>query len=127
MKLHMNLFVVGLLLWNAPANAQGWTQHKYSASPDEVYRAAVKVIELHHGIKSKDPDNRIIRFHIGMTSWSYGYNIGLSVEPERAGTSIAKTSIEKSGGPAFSRGSGKKEIQKIFKWIDEELATKPVN
>lgn len=70
-----------IVIWcgSLAAAAQDWTQHEFSASPDRVYQAAVKVIGLHHEIKGKDPDNRIVRFHVGTTAWSWGYNMG----PER--------------------------------------------
>ena len=107
--------------------AQDWTSKRFASPPDEVYKSAVKVIALHHEIKSKDPESRIVRFHIGTTAWSWGYNVGLSVEPQSNGTSLAKVGVEKSGGPAFSWGSGKKEILKIFRWIEDDLQTpKPV-
>jgi hypothetical protein len=85
------------------------------------------VIALHHEIKSKDSESRVVRFHIGTTAWSWGYNVGLSVEPQSNGTSLVKVGIEKSGGPAFSWGSGKKEILKIFRWMEDDLLTpKPI-
>lgn len=117
--------VLLLLILSPLAMCQEWTQHEFSASPDQVYQAAVKVIGLHHEIKSKDPENHIIRFHVGTTAWSWGYNMGLSIEKESENKSSAKVAIEKSGGPAFSWGSGKKEVRKIFQWIEEELAKAP--
>jgi hypothetical protein len=101
--------------------AQDWTSKRFASPPDEVYKSAVKVIALHHEIKSKDPESRVVRFHVGTTAWSWGYNVGLSVEPQSNGTSLVKVGIEKSGGPAFSWGSGKKEILKIFRWMEDDL------
>ena len=101
--------------------AQDWTSKRFASPPDEVYKSAVKVIALHHEIKSKDPEIRVVRFHVGTTAWSWGYNVGLSVEPQSNGTSLVKVGIEKSGGPAFSWGSGKKEILKIFRWMEDDL------
>ncbi len=106
--------------------AQDWTSKRFASPPDEVYKSAVKVIALHHEIKSKDPEIRVVRFHVGTTAWSWGYNVGLAVEPQSNGTSLVKVGLEKSGGPAFSWGSGKKEILKIFRWMEEDLlAPKP--
>jgi hypothetical protein len=51
--------------------------------------------------------------------------MGLVVEPGPNGTSTASVAIEKSGGPALSWGSGKKEVRKIFRWIDDELSRAP--
>jgi hypothetical protein len=103
--------------------AQDWTSKQFSSTPDAVYKSAVKVIALHHEIKSKDSESRVVRFHVGTTAWSWGYNVGLSVEPQSSGTSLVKVGIEKSGGPAFSWGSGKKEILKIFNWMEDDLST----
>lgn len=105
-------------------SAQQWTTRRFDAPPDQVYKAAVRVIALHHDIMSKEPEIRNVRFHIGTTALSWGYNVGLSVEPRSDGTSVAKVAIEKSGGPVFSRGSGKKEILKIFRWMEEDLTQK---
>lgn len=119
------VLAVFLLFASAASAAQEWAQHEFSASPDQVYQAAVKVIGLHHEIKSKDPENHIVRFHVGTTAWSWGYNMGLSIEKEGENRSTAKVAIEKSGGPALSWGSGKKEVRKIFQWIEDELAKAP--
>jgi hypothetical protein len=121
-----SLFLAMLVITSSVLmTAQDWTSKQFASRPDDVYKSAVKVIALHHEIKSKDPDLRIIRFHIGTTAWSWGYNVGLSVEPQPNGTSIVKAGIEKSGGPAFSWGSGKKEILKIYRWMEDDLAAKP--
>lgn len=102
-------------------SAQDWTSKRFASPPDEVYKSAVKVIALHHEIKSKDAEVRVVRFHVGTTAWSWGYNVGLSVESQSNGTSLVTVAIEKSGGPAFSWGSGKKEILKIFGWMEDDL------
>ena len=110
-------------MFSSIVSAQDWTNKRYASPADEVYKAAVKVIALHHEILSKDTEIRVIRFHIGTTAWSWGYNVGLSVEPQSNGTSLVKVAIEKSGGPALSWGSGKKEMLKIFGWIEDDLLT----
>ncbi|PYV10681.1 MAG: hypothetical protein DMG23_06860, partial [Acidobacteria bacterium] len=61
------------------------------------------------------------RFHIGTTAWSWGYNVGLTVEPAGDKTSEGRVAIEKTGGAVFSWGSGKKEINKLWGWIEEEI------
>jgi len=103
------------------SSAQDWAAKRFDFRADEVYQSAVRVIGLHHEIMSKDPENRVIRFHVGTTAWSWGYNMGLLVESRPDGTSIAKAAVEKSGGPVFSWGSGKKEVSKIFRWMEEDL------
>ncbi len=119
------LFV--LVLWVVTvhsAAAQDWKKKSFSAPADEVFRAAEKVVLQHHRVDFKDSDKRIIRFHVGTTAWSWGYNMSLAVEAADNGTSTVRVEIEKSGGPVFSWGSGKKEVRKIFQWMEEELAKK---
>lgn len=103
--------------------AGDWTSKRFTSPPDAVYKSAIKVIAIHHEIMSKEPESRAVRFHIGTTAWSWGYNVGMSVEPQFDGTSLVKVGIEKSGGPVVSWGSGKKEILKIFRWMEEDLLT----
>ncbi len=100
---------------------EDWTRHGFTAPAQEVYQAAKKVVSLHYELKSSDDRAKTLRFHIGTTAWSWGYNVGLSVESTGQGTSEARVAIEKSGGPVFSWGSGKKEIRKMWGWISEEL------
>ena len=117
----VGLAAIGITCLPLLLSAQVWTTKRFASPADDVYRSAVKVIALHHEIKSKDPENRVVRFHVGTTAWSWGYNVGLSVEPESNGTSLVKVAIEKSGGPAFSWGSGKKEVLKILRWMEDDL------
>lgn len=122
MRRRSALLFFGISALSLVAAAQDWRTKQFASPADDVYKSAVRVVGLHHEIMSKDPENRIVRFHIGTTSWSWGYNMGLLVEPQPNGTSLVKVAIEKSGGPAFSWGSGKKEILKIFRWMGEDLA-----
>ena len=122
----VGLAAIGIMFLPLLLSAQDWTTKRFASPADDVYKSAVKVIALHHEIKSKDPQNRVVRFHVGTTAWSWGYHMGLSVESQSNGTSLVKVAIEKSGGPAFSWGSGKKEVLKIFRWMEDDLlASKP--
>lgn len=121
MRHQIALLGIGITILPLVASAQDWKTKRFASPPDDVYKSAVKVIALHHEIKSKDPENRVVRFHVGTTAWSWGYNVGLSVEPQSNGTSLVKVAIEKSGGPAFSWGSGKKEVSKIFRWMEDDV------
>lgn len=100
---------------------QDWTSKRFAFPADDVYKSAVRVISLHYEIKFKDAENRVIRFHVGTTAWSWGYNMGLTVQPQANGTSLVRVAIEKSGGPAFSWSSGKKEVLKIYRWMEDDL------
>ena len=116
------LFVLGITTLSFVASAQDWRTKQFASPADDVYKSAVRVVALHHEIESKDPENRVVRFHIGTTAWSWGYNVGLQVVPQQNGTSLVKVAIEKSGGPVFSWGSGQKESLKIFRWMGDDLA-----
>jgi hypothetical protein len=98
-----------------------WQREGFTAPAEDVYRIAKKVVSEHYRLESSDDKNLTLRFHIGTTAWSWGYNVNLTVESTGAGTSQASVAIEKSGGPVFSWGSGKKEIRKVWHWMHEEL------
>jgi carbon monoxide dehydrogenase subunit G len=110
-----------ILLASALPGAEDWTQQTFQAPADEVYAAAKKVIRQHHEIKSTDDTARTVRFHVGMTAWSWGYNVDLNVEPTGERTSVARATVARSGGKTFSWGSGQKEVKKIWRWMTDEL------
>jgi hypothetical protein len=118
---------LALAAWLAAAAAaqDEWKTTTFAASVDSVYHAAEKAIAKKHEVKSKDPDLHIIRFHVGTTAWSWGYNMSMAIEDVGNGMTRATVEVEKSGGPAFSWGSGKKEIQKIFDQMRKELLSGP--
>jgi hypothetical protein len=92
---HIVLLALGIITTlSLAAFAQDWRTKRFASPADDVYKSAVRVIGLHHEIESKDPENRVVRFHVGTTAWSWGYNIGLAVEPQANGTSLAKVAIE---------------------------------
>ena len=106
--------------------APDWSKRTFSAPTDQVFVAALKSIALqHHEVKSKDEVNRVVSFHVGVTAWSWGYNMILKVAPGENDTSGVSVEIERSGGKAVSWGSGKKEVQKIFNGIEKELTKAP--
>ncbi|HLM81404.1 MAG TPA: hypothetical protein VK302_12340 [Terriglobales bacterium] len=122
MRYRSALLALSITTLSLVASAQDWRTKQFAAPADDVYKSAVRVIALHHEIESKYPENRVVRFHVGTTAWSWGYNVGLRVDPQPNGTSLVKVAIEKSGGPVFSWGSGQKEILKIFRWMGDDLA-----
>ncbi|MGB9463746.1 MAG: sulfur transferase domain-containing protein, partial [Candidatus Acidiferrum sp.] len=87
--------------------------------------ALTSIAAQHHEVKSKDAANRLVTFHVGITAWSWGYNMILKVAPGENSTSDVSVEIARSGGKAVSWGSGKKEVQKIFNEIEKELAKAP--
>lgn len=122
------LTVFLLLASSVPAQevAPDWSKRTFSAPADRVFTAALTSIAAqHHEVKSKDDVNRLVTFHVGITAWSWGYNMILKVAPGENNTSNVSVEIARSGGNAVSWGSGKKEVQKIFKGIEKELAKAP--
>ena len=106
--------------------APDWSKRTFSATTDQVFAAALKAIAAqHHEVKSKDEVNRMVSFHVGITAWSWGYNMILKVAPGENDTSDVSVEIARSGGKAVSWGSGKKEVQKIFNGIEKELTKAP--
>jgi hypothetical protein len=106
--------------------APDWSKRTFSAPADRVFAAALKSIAAqHHEVKSKDEVNRTVSFHVGVTAWSWGYNMILKVASGENNTSNVSTEIARSGGKALSWGSGKKEVEKIFNGIEKELAKAP--
>jgi hypothetical protein len=105
--------------------APDWSKRTFAAPPDQVFAAALNSISAqHHEINSKDPASGTVTFHVGMTAWSWGYNMILKVAPAADNGSDVSVEIARSGGKAVSWGSGKKEVVKIFNGIQSELARK---
>lgn len=105
--------------------APDWSKRTFAASPDRVFAVALNSIAAqHHEIKAKDPATRTVTFHVGTTAWSWGYNMVLKVAPASDNRSDVTVEIARSGGKAVSWGSGKKEVEKIFTGIQNELDRK---
>ena len=122
------LTVFLLLASSVPAQeaAPDWSKKTFSAPTDRVFAAALTSIAAqHHEVKSKDDVNRVVTFHVGITAWSWGYNMILKVAPGENNTSAVSVEVARSGGKAVSWGSGKKEVQTIFNGIEKELARAP--
>jgi hypothetical protein len=101
-----------------------WAKHDYAAPADQVFAAALKSIQAqHHEVKSKDDATRTVDFHVGITAWSWGYTMKLTVTPVDETHSHVVVGVSRSGGEAVSWGSGKKEVGKIFSGIDTQLAS----
>ncbi len=108
------------------AGPPDWAQRQFDAPADKVFAAALKSIEEQkHEIKKKDEAAHTVEFHVGVTAWSWGYTMLLTVMPIDAEHSKVVTGVKKQGGDVFSWGSGKKEVGKIYKGMDAALAGKP--
>ncbi len=118
---------LGLVLLVAAACAQeapDWAKRDYDVPASQVYVAALKSIQVQkHEVQSKDAQAFTVDFHVGITAWSWGYNMRLVVTPVNEKRSTATIGILRSGGKAFSWGSGRKEVRKIFAGIDTEISS----
>jgi hypothetical protein len=106
--------------------APDWATREYASSADRVYAAALRSIQQQkHEIKSTDDKRMQVTFHVGMTAWSWGYNMVLNVDAiDSTHTKVVVAIQSKSGGDALSWGSGKKEVRKILGGIDAEIAAR---
>lgn len=99
-----------------------WTKRTYAAPADQVFSAARRsILVQHHELKNIDGKQREITFHVGMTAWSWGYNMVLTVTPLTETSSAVAIDVDRSGGKAFSWGRGKKEVEKILDGIENYL------
>lgn len=120
------ILFLAFLSWGqeqATPPAPDWSKKTFSAPPGEVFAAALRSIAAqHHEVKSKDEANKAVSFHVGVTAWSWGYNMMLKVASGENNASNVSIEIARSGGKTVSWGSGKKEVLKIFDGIEKELA-----
>jgi hypothetical protein len=127
MKRRLTLFlaiiaIAPVLLAEQPPD---WAVREYAAPADQVFAAALRSIQQQkHEMKNVDHQRMQVVFHVGITAWSWGYNMMLSVDAIDATHSKVLVAVQsKSGGNAFSWGSGKKEVRKILGGIDAEIAS----
>ena len=81
---YMPLFLVLSSGVQAQEAAPEWSRKSFSAPADRVFAAAlVSVAAQHHEVKSQDNVKRVVNFHVGITAWSWGYNMILQVALER--------------------------------------------
>jgi PEGA domain len=101
-----------------------WAMREYDYPPSVVYPAALQSIQIQkHEVQAKNEKAYTVDFHVGITSWSWGYNMRLVITPMAGDRSKVTVGVLRSGGKVFSWGSGKKEVRKILAGIDAEIAT----
>lgn len=109
--------------WSPP----DWVTQNYPASSDRIFAAALKSIEAQkHEINAIDRTSHTVDFHVGMTGWSWGYNMRLTVTPIIVGEvqeSQVTVGVTRSGGDPLSWDSSKKEMRKILIGIETTLAS----
>jgi hypothetical protein len=117
------IVVVLLVAFVAAEQPPDWAIGVYPGPVDRVFAAALLSIqEQHHEVKSRDDAAHTVDFHVGVTSWSWGYNMRLTATPVSDGKVQVVVGVTRSGTKAVSWGSGKKEVRKILAGIDAELA-----
>lgn len=123
-KIAALLSLCAILLCAAVATeSPDWAHRKFAAPADKVYKLAVASIERQqHRIVSQDEHARVVKFHVGGSMMSRGYDMVLTVTPDGQNSAVT-TDIDRTGGKAVSWGSGRKEVEKIYRWIDEQLAS----
>jgi len=120
--------LVSLLLVSPSTVADDdWKTRNFNATADQCYEAAERAISNHHGVTFKDAKLRVLRYEVGVTSLSWGYRMALQVEPASDGsgqmTACRVThTVDVKGGPLLSWGRGKKEVQQVYAWMEEELS-----
>lgn len=130
MKLTSRTAIFLAFLWmSGVATAQWspeWTTQNYPASTDRVFAATLQSIQAQgHEIKAIDRASHTVDFHVGMTAWSWGYDMRLTVTPITVGEvheSHVTVGVTRSGGDPLSWDSGQKEMQKILIGIETALA-----
>lgn len=115
--------VLLLVAFVAAQQPPDWTTGVYPGPVDRVFAAALLSIQKqHHEVKSIDDVAHTVDFHVGVTSWSWGYNMRITVTPLSDGKVRVIVGVSRSGSKAVSWGSGKKEVRKILAGIDAELS-----
>jgi hypothetical protein len=105
-----------------------WAMREYNYPPSLVYPAALQSIQIQkHEVQAKNDKAYTVDFHVGITSWSWGYNMRLVITPVAGDRSKVTVGVLRSGGKVFSWGSGKKEVRKILSGIDAEIAVSKAN
>ena len=119
------VFLIASLLLSAALVAEeppDWAKRDYAASAEEVHVAALtSIVMQHHEVKLETGKNTL-NFHVGMTAWSWGYDMELTVIPIDDSHTRVVVGVSRTGGKTFSWGSGQKEVKKILDGIDRELA-----
>ena len=115
----------------APAQetAPDWSYKVFSAPSDTVFAAALKAINAaHYELKNQDEAKTIITFTTGRTAWSWGYSMTISISPAENNTCQVSVEVVRLCGPEGKVSlvaSGKKEVQRVFRGIEQELANSP--
>lgn len=113
-----------LLSQEAPAD---WSKKNFFAPPDQVFQAALTSLALlHYEVHEKNEESKTVRFRVGKSAFSWGYMMLLRVSASESNSSEVSTEVYRLRGPgpngkASLVASGKKEVQRLFQQIQNEL------
>jgi hypothetical protein len=103
-----------------------WSHKVFSAPSDKVFAAALKAVNAaHYELGNQDEPTKVITFATGRTAWSWGYKMTLNISPAENNTSQVSIDVVRMCGPEGKVSlvaSGKKEVQRVFRDIEKELA-----
>ena len=110
----------------AQESPPGWARKTFPAPPARVFDAALKSIAAQpYEIAAKDEEKKTVRFTIGKSAFSWGYVMVLTVSPgvgDRSNVSVEVTRLRGPDGKVSIVASGKKEVQKVLRGMEKELA-----
>lgn len=96
-------------------------------SPDDTFNALKAAMEKLPKVKvdSALPTTRTVAAEIGMSLWSWGENISISVVPVEGGSGVTVKSSSKVRANVLNGGKNAKNIAKIVDALSKELERYP--
>ena len=103
-----------------------WARKTFHAPPDRVFDAALKAIAAQsYEIAAKNEENKTVHFTVKKSAFSWGYIMDLRVSAGVGNTSDVSVEVTRLRGPdgkVSILASGKKEVQKVLRGMEIELA-----
>lgn len=96
-------------------------------SPDDTFNALKAAMEKLPKVKvdSASPATRTVAAEIGMSLWSWGENISISVVPVEGGSGVTVNSSSKVRTNVLNGGKNAKNIAEIVDALSKELEQYP--
>ncbi len=96
-------------------------------SPDDTFNALKAAMEKLPKVKvdSASPTTRTVAAEIGMSLWSWGENISISVAPVEGGSGVTVNSSSKVRTNVLNGGKNAKNIAEIIDALSKELEQYP--
>ncbi len=112
---------------HAQESVPDWAKSTFSGASDRVFDAALaSIATLKYQVQEKSAENKIVRFRVGRSAFSWGYLMVLKVSQGKNNASGVSIEVYRMRGPGSNGevslvASGKKEVQKLFQGIEKEL------